>query len=91
MERDSYGNNCLRPDNCECPHATSYPVGDKGDDMEFESFEQALEICLNGEEYSPEHVAALRYCLENAPPELQAMFQERINRHEHDCGCGCKH
>ena len=59
--------------------------------MEFESFEQALEICLNGEEQSPEQEAALRYCLENAPPELQAMFQERFKvLHDHDCGCGCK-
>ena len=59
--------------------------------MEFESFEQALEICLNGEEHGPEQEAALRYCLENAPPELRAMFQERFKaRHDHDCGCGCK-
>ena len=60
--------------------------------MEFESFEQALEICLNAEERSPEQVAAMIYCLENAPPELRTMFQERFKHlHGHDCGCGCKH
>jgi len=59
--------------------------------MEFESIEQALETCLNAEEQSPDQEAALRYCLENAPPELQAMFQERFKvLHDHDGGCGCK-
>jgi hypothetical protein len=59
--------------------------------MEFESFEQALETCLNAEERSPEQVAAMVYCLENAPPELKAMFQERFkDPHGHDCSCGCK-
>ena len=60
--------------------------------MEFESFEQALEVCMKAEERSPEQVAAMIYCLENAPPELQAMLQERFrNAHGDDCGCGCKH
>ncbi len=64
----------------------------EGENMEFESFEQALEICLNAEERSPEQVAAMLYCLENAPPELQTMFQERFkDLHGHDCGCGGKH
>jgi hypothetical protein len=64
----------------------------KGEVMGFESFEQALEICLNAEERSPEQVAAMIYCLENAPPELKAMFQDRFkDLHDHDSGCGCKH
>jgi hypothetical protein len=64
----------------------------EGEDMKFESFEQALEICLNAEERSPEQVAAMLFCLENAPPELRAMFQERFkDLHREDCSCGCKH
>ena len=30
----------------------------EGENMEFESFEQALEICLNAEERSPEQAEA---------------------------------
>ena len=60
--------------------------------MEFETFEQALEVCMNAEEQSPEQIAAMLYCIENAPSELQAMFQERFkDLHGNDCGCGCKH
>lgn len=59
--------------------------------MEFESFEQALEICLNTEAHSPKQVAAMIYCLENAPPELQTMFHEHFKAlHGHECRCGCK-
>ncbi|MBU0481661.1 MAG: hypothetical protein KKG47_11230 [Proteobacteria bacterium] len=59
--------------------------------MEFESFEQALEVCMEAEEGSAVQEAALRYCLQTAPPDLRVMLEKRL----HDagdgdgCGCGC--
>lgn len=58
--------------------------------MKFESFEQALKICLTAEENSPEQVKAMIFCLENAPPELQEILAKRFRPgHEQGCGCGC--
>lgn len=62
--------------------------------MEFTSFEEALALCVTAADNSPEQEAALRYCLENAPPALQELLRERLaapHGHEHGCGCGCKH
>ena len=61
--------------------------------MEYESFEKALEICMQAEEGSEAQLEALFYCLDNAPPELKEMLQEQHRRHQHqggDCSCGSK-
>ena len=59
--------------------------------MEFESFEQALKVCLTAEKGSREQDAALVYCLENAPPEFKKMLEDRfLEFHKGKCGCGCK-
>ncbi len=61
--------------------------------MTFDSFEQALKVCMTAEEGSAEQDAALIYCLENAPPELQAVMKEqyrKFHEHKHQCDCGCK-
>ena len=57
--------------------------------MEFESFEQALETCMNAEDGSPEQEAAMRYCLKTAPPDLRVMLEKRLQDSGHDDGCGC--
>ena len=59
--------------------------------MEFESFEQALEVCMNAEDGSPAQEAALGYCLQTAPPDLRAMLEKRLHDagHEDGCSCGC--
>jgi len=58
--------------------------------MKFESFEQALKVCLTAEEGSEEQNTALVYCMENAPTELKQMLEERfLQFHRKDCGCGC--
>ncbi|MBU0483236.1 MAG: hypothetical protein KKB30_01815 [Proteobacteria bacterium] len=58
--------------------------------MEFNSFDQALKICMTSEEESPEQNAALKYCIENAPPNLRKILTERFQQaHENNCGCGC--
>lgn len=65
--------------------------------MEFTSFEEALQICLESKEGSEEQDAALLYCLENAPPKLKEMLRARFESHQErkkhagDCGCGCHH
>ncbi|MFZ5774601.1 MAG: hypothetical protein ACOY3Z_03850 [Thermodesulfobacteriota bacterium] len=68
--------------------------------MEFDSFEQALHICMNAEADSELQDAALAYCLVHAPPELRARLEESLaafHRHTKDsghgsgCGCGCDH
>ena len=65
--------------------------------MEFTSFEEALNICLESEDGSEEQDAALLYCIEHAPPKLKEMlrnqFREHLARKKHaeNCGCGCNH
>lgn len=63
--------------------------------MEFDSFEQALHICITATPGSDEQEAALVYCLENAPPELKSKIANSLaNFHQKKnggCGCGCKH
>lgn len=62
--------------------------------MQFKSFEQALKACMTAEEGSAEQDAAIIYCLENAPPDLKKMLEEKYHKysaHNHECGCGCKH
>lgn len=62
--------------------------------MEFESFEQALHLCMVLEDGSPEQKDAMVYCLEHAPVDLRAMLQKRLlsvdDQEGHNCGCGCK-
>ena len=67
--------------------------------MEFESFEQALKICMTAEQGSEEQDLALIYCLQHAPADLKeqikngiANFQKGQNdKHGDGCGCGNKH
>lgn len=67
--------------------------------MTFQSFEEALKICLTAENGSPEQDEALVYCMEHAPGDLKAMLQDKFmefhtGKHDHDhdhgegCGCG---
>ena len=57
--------------------------------MEFESFEQALEVCMKAADGSPEQDEALLYCLNNAPPELQDTLKKlHESKHGRNCGCG---
>jgi len=64
--------------------------------MEFESFEQALQLCMTMDEGSPEQREAMNYCLQHAPPDLRAMLGKRLgltdgdDKDHGDCGCGCK-
>ncbi len=62
--------------------------------MEFESFEQALHLCMVLEDGSPEQKEAMLYCLKHAPADLRAMLGKRLglaNDNEgHNCGCSCK-
>jgi hypothetical protein len=65
--------------------------------MEFESFEQALQICVTAEQGSEEQDLALIYCIEHAPADLKdkikeglANFQKR-QKDNHDDGCDGKH
>jgi hypothetical protein len=67
--------------------------------MTFQSFEQALEICLIAENGSREQDEALAYCMEHAPDDLKEMLQARFvdfhvggkkhapGQHGADCGC----
>ncbi len=63
--------------------------------MEFTSFEEALQICMQAENGSPKQQAALEYCLQHAPVDLRQMLAKRLDlradekNHEHGCGCGC--
>ncbi|MGV1097920.1 hypothetical protein ACUUL3_00725 [Thiovibrio sp. JS02] len=67
--------------------------------MTFESFEEALHICMTAEPDSEEQDAALAYCLENAPEELKEKIKEGLasfhnaqkEAHDEGCGCGCHH
>ena len=61
--------------------------------MEFESFEQALQVCMQAADGSDEQKKAMAFCLEHAPADLRAMLEKRlkiIGDHQHgaDCGCG---
>jgi len=62
--------------------------------MEFDSFEQALKMCLEEKEGSERQLSAMLYCLEHAPKELREMLQQRHDafkaaQHDEGCGCGC--
>ena len=67
--------------------------------MEFESFEQALQICVTAEQGSDEQEIAMIYCLQHAPEDLKDkikngltdFYKAREEKHGDDCGCGCKH
>lgn len=65
--------------------------------MEFESFEQALHICMTATPGSDAQEAALIYCLENAPPELKDKIADGLaifhkgSTPVSGCGCGCNH
>ncbi|OGR00592.1 MAG: hypothetical protein A2505_01500 [Deltaproteobacteria bacterium RIFOXYD12_FULL_55_16] len=65
--------------------------------MNFDSFEQALHICMTATPGSDEQEAALVYCLENAPPELKDKIVDGLadfhqgQKPGSGCGCGCKH
>ncbi|MFO7604892.1 MAG: hypothetical protein R6W72_01130 [Desulfurivibrionaceae bacterium] len=62
--------------------------------MEFESFEQALQLCMTMEEGSPEQHEAMTYCLRHAPADLRAMLGKRLFPADTDdsqgCGCDCE-
>ena len=61
--------------------------------MNFDSFEQALHVCMTAAPGSDEQEAALIYCLDNAPPELKDKITDALeNFHKKPgCGCGCNH
>lgn len=67
--------------------------------MHFDSFEQALHVCVTASPGSDEQEAALIYCLDNAPPGLKDKIAEGLAKfhgqgkpgHDHGCGCGCNH
>jgi len=67
--------------------------------MDFQSFEEALTVCINAEEESEEQEAALIYCLEHAPAGLKEKIKEQFlaakaakgnscGHGHHNCGCG---
>jgi len=60
--------------------------------MEFNTFEEALQICVTSENGSPEQDAALRYCLEHAPQDLRQMLMDHYHKlhggHGDGCACG---
>jgi hypothetical protein len=69
--------------------------------MTYQSFEEALKICLTAEDGSPAQNEALLYCVANAPDDLKEMLQARFGelaaaKHDqggeekHDKNCGCK-
>lgn len=60
--------------------------------MEFNSFEQALQICMQAADGSDEQKEAMVFCLEHAPVDLRVMLEKRLKitgDHQHGCGCGC--
>lgn len=65
--------------------------------MNFDSFAQALHICMTATPGSDEQEAALVYCLENAPPELKDKIADGLanfhkgRKQSSGCGCGCNH
>ena len=58
----------------------------------FNSFEQALHICMTAEQDSKEQDEAILYCLEYAPAnlkdKLQGIMRHKLPKHNHDCSCG---
>ena len=61
--------------------------------MEFESFEQALQVCMQAADGSDEQKEAMVFCLEHAPADLRTMLEKRLkittdHQHAGDCGCG---
>ena len=63
--------------------------------MTFDSFEQALHICMTAEQGSKEQDEAVLYCLEYAPADLKdklrSIMRHNLPEHHNDCGCGCRH
>ena len=62
--------------------------------MEFESFEQALTVCIEAEDGSEQQAAAMFYCIDNAPPHLKEEIKEQFlaaKNAKSSCGCGCGH
>ena len=60
--------------------------------MQFESFEQALLVCMQASDNSEEQKAAMTFCLEHAPADLRSMLEKRLKaaeEHQQSCGCGC--
>ena len=60
--------------------------------MEFASFEQALQVCMQADDGSEEQKEAMVYCLEHAPSDLRSMLEKRLKITEakqQGCGCGC--
>ena len=60
--------------------------------MEFASFEQALQFCMQAADGSDEQKKAMVFCLEHAPADLRAMLEKRLkitDDHQYGCGCGC--
>ncbi len=61
--------------------------------MEFNSFEQALQVCMQADDGSDEQKQAMVFCLEHAPVDLRVMLEKRLKITEKqkfggDCGCG---
>ena len=60
--------------------------------MEFSSFEEALQVCMQAADGSDEQKEAMVFCLEHAPADLRAMLEKRLkitDDHQHGSGCGC--
>jgi hypothetical protein len=73
--------------------------------MPFQSFAEALKICLTAEPGSREQDEALIYCMEHAPDDLKEILKTRFvefhtgdrhehkiehrEAHEHGDSCGC--
>ena len=58
--------------------------------MKFESFEQALQLCMTLEDGSVEQKEAIIYCIENAPSDLRAMLGKRLLKQDlDDSTCDC--
>jgi hypothetical protein len=66
--------------------------------MPFQSFEEALKICLTAENGSPAQDEALVYCMEHAPEDLKEMLKDRFvefhagttHEHAHEQGRNCR-
>ena len=60
--------------------------------VEFSSFEEALQVCMQAVDGSEEQKKAMVFCLEHAPVDLRAMLEERLKitaAHQHGINCGC--
>lgn len=58
--------------------------------MNFDSFEQALHICMTAAPGSDEQEAALIHCLDNAPPELKDKIAAALANFHKQQGSGGK-